>query len=69
MKIIYTPLVLFLLSSGVRSFAAQVTTEYDHSANFSQYEPIHGSKCKLVTLWADRIQQTLKRNSHQRGIY
>jgi hypothetical protein len=37
MKNIYSLFFLFLLGSGVRSFAAQVTTDYDHSANFSQY--------------------------------
>jgi hypothetical protein len=49
---------LFLSSGGVRSFAAQVTTDYDHSANFSQYKTYSWIKVQAGdSLWADRIQQ------------
>jgi hypothetical protein len=47
-----------LLSGGVCSFAAQVTTDYDHSANFSQYKTYSWIKVQAGdSLWANRIQQ------------
>jgi hypothetical protein len=58
MKNIYSLFFLFLLGSGVRSFAAQVTTDYDHSANFSQYKTYSWIKVQAGdSLWANRIQQ------------
>jgi hypothetical protein len=58
MKKIYSLLFLLLLSSGVRTFAAQVTTDYDHSANFSQYKTYSWIKVQAGdSLWAERIQQ------------
>jgi hypothetical protein len=58
MKRVYTLLFLLLLSTGVHSFAAQVTTDYDHSANFSQYKTYSWIKVQAGdSLWADRIQQ------------
>src|ERR1700689_2546192 len=53
-------LVLFwlLLCSSLRIFAANIATDYDHSANFSQYKTYSWLKVQAGdSLWADRIQQ------------
>jgi Domain of unknown function (DUF4136) len=53
-------LVLFglLLCSGLRVFGAQISTDYDHSANFSQYKTYSWLKVQAGdSLWANRIQQ------------
>jgi hypothetical protein len=68
MKKIYSLLFLLLLSSSVRSFAAQVTTDYDHSANFSEYKTYSWIKVQAGdSLWADRIQQDVDVQLAARG--
>jgi hypothetical protein len=52
-------LVLFgvLLCSSFRVFAVHIVTDYDHSANFSQYKTYSWPKVQAGdSLWADRIQ-------------
>jgi hypothetical protein len=51
-------LALLLLLGSIRAFAAQTTTDYDHSANFSQYKIYSWIKVQAGdSLWADRIQK------------
>jgi hypothetical protein len=51
-------LVGLLLCSGLNLFAASISTDYDHSANFSQYKTYSWLKVQAGdSLWADRIQQ------------
>jgi Domain of unknown function (DUF4136) len=53
-------LVLFglLLCSSLRVFAAHVTTDYDHSTNFSQYKTYSWLKVQAGdSLWNDRLKQ------------
>jgi hypothetical protein len=59
MKNVYS-LVLsgLLLCSSLHVFAAHIVTDYDHSANFSQYKTYSWLKVQAGdSLWADRIQQ------------
>ena len=59
MKKFYS-LVLFglLLCGSLRVFAVDIKTDYDHSANFSQYKTYSWLKVQAGdSLWADRIQQ------------
>jgi hypothetical protein len=54
------PLVLsgLLLCSSLSAFAAHIVTDYDHSANFSQYKTYSWLKVQAGdSLWADRIKQ------------
>src|SRR5260370_24230920 len=68
MKKVYSLLFLLLLSSGARSFAAQVTTDYDHSANFSQYKTYSWIKVQAGdSLWAERIQQDVDSELSAKG--
>src|SRR5260370_18427909 len=47
-----------LLLSSLRVFAAQISTDYDHSANFSQYKTYSWLKVQAGdSLWEDRIKQ------------
>ena len=47
-----------LLFSSLSALAANITTDYDHSANFSQYKTYSWLKVQAGdSLWADRIQQ------------
>jgi hypothetical protein len=58
MKKTYSLIALLLSCASVPSFAAQVKTDYDHSANFSQYKTYSWIKVQAGdSLWADRIQQ------------
>jgi hypothetical protein len=58
MKKTYSLIALLLACVSVPSFAAQVKTDYDHSANFSQYKTYSWIKVQAGdSLWADRIQQ------------
>jgi Domain of unknown function (DUF4136) len=67
-KIIYSLFSLLLLSAGVSSFAAQITTDYDHSANFSQYKTYSWIKVQAGdSLWADRIQQDVDAQLSAKG--
>jgi Domain of unknown function (DUF4136) len=53
-------LVLFglLLCSSLRGFAAHIVTDYDHSANFSEYKTYSWLKVQAGdSLWADRIKK------------
>jgi Domain of unknown function (DUF4136) len=53
-------LILFglLLLSSFHAFAAQISTDYDHSANFSQYKTYSWLKVQAGdSLWEDRIKQ------------
>jgi hypothetical protein len=60
MKKAYYSLFLFglLLLSSFRAFGAQISTDYDHSANFSQYKTYSWLKVQAGdSLWEDRIKQ------------
>jgi hypothetical protein len=47
-----------LLCNSLSLFAASISTDYDHSANFSQYKTYSWLKVQAGdSLWADRIQQ------------
>jgi Domain of unknown function (DUF4136) len=47
-----------LLCNGLSLFAASISTDYDHSANFSQYKTYSWLKVQAGdSLWAERIQQ------------
>ena len=49
-------------------FAANVTTDYDHSANFSQYKTYSWLKVQAGdSLWADRIKQDVDAQLAARG--
>jgi hypothetical protein len=68
MKKVYSLLFLLLLSSGTPSFAAQVTTDYNHSANFSQYKTYSWIKVQAGdSLWAERIQQDVDAQLSAKG--
>src|ERR1700740_2936435 len=58
MKKAYSLLVVLLLCSGIRSFAAQTKIDYDHSTNFAQYKTYSWIKVQAGdSLWENRIQQ------------
>jgi Domain of unknown function (DUF4136) len=68
MKKVYSLFLLFLLGGGVCSYAAEVTTDYDHSANFSQYKTYSWLKVQAGdSLWANRIQQDVDAQLATRG--
>src|ERR1700730_16464795 len=47
-----------LFCSSLSLFAVSISTDYDHSANFSQYKTYSWLKVQAGdSLWADRIQQ------------
>jgi hypothetical protein len=49
-----------LLCGSLPVFAAHIVTDYDHSANFSQYKTYSWLKVQAGdSLWADRIQQDI----------
>src|SRR5580700_9189491 len=53
-------LVLFglLLCGSLSALAANIVTDYDHSANFSQYKTYSWLKVQAAdSLWAERVQQ------------
>jgi hypothetical protein len=63
-------LVLFsLLSfSTIRSFAAHITTDYDHSADFAQYKTYTWLKVQAEdSLWADRIKRDVNTQLAAKG--
>ena len=63
-------LLLFwlLLCSSLRVFAANIATDYDHSANFSQYKTYSWLKVQAAdSLWADRIQQDVDKQLAAKG--
>jgi hypothetical protein len=63
-------LVLFwlLLCSSLSVFAANIATDYDHSANFSQYKTYSWLKVQAAdSLWADRIQQDVDKQLAAKG--
>jgi len=60
MKKTYYSLFLFglLLLSSFHAFGAQISTDYDHSANFSQYKTYSWLKVQAGdSLWENRIKQ------------
>jgi hypothetical protein len=51
-------LFALLFCSSLSLFAASISTDYDHSANFSQYKTYSWLKVQAGdSLWAERIQQ------------
>src|ERR1700730_4698969 len=47
-----------LFCSSLSLFAVSISTDYDHSTNFSQYKTYSWLKVQAGdSLWADRIQQ------------
>ena len=53
-------LVGLLLFGSLRVFGAQITTDYDHSINFSQYKTYSWLKVQAGdSLWEDRIKQDI----------
>jgi hypothetical protein len=57
-----------LLCSSLRVFAANIATDYDHAANFSQYKTYSWLKVQAAdSLWADRIQQDVDKQLAAKG--
>jgi hypothetical protein len=49
-----------LLCSSLSLFAVSISTDYDHSANFSQYKTYSWLKVQAGdSLWSDRLQQDI----------
>jgi len=58
MKKLYVALLGLLLCTSLQVSASNVKTDYDHSANFSQYRTYSWIKVQAGdSLWADRIEQ------------
>ena len=59
-KVYWLSLVGLLLFGSLRVFGAQITTDYDHSTNFSQYKTYSWLKVQAGdSLWEDRIKQDI----------
>jgi len=59
-KLYWLSLVGLLLFGSLRGFGAQITTDYDHSINFSQYKTYSWLKVQAGdSLWEDRIKQDI----------
>src|SRR5277367_1985962 len=57
-KVYWLALVGLLLFGSFRVLGAQITTDYDHSTNFSQYKTYSWLKVQAGdSLWEDRIKQ------------
>src|SRR5216684_8051413 len=57
-----------LLFSSLRVFGAQTSTDYDHSANFSQYKTYSWLKVQAGdSLWQDRIKQDVDAQLSAKG--
>src|ERR1035438_8688174 len=57
-KLYWLSLVGLLLFGSLRVFGAQITTDYDHSINFSQYKTYSWLKVQAGdSIWEDRIKQ------------
>jgi hypothetical protein len=68
MKTIYFLFILLLPYGSATSFAAQLTTDYDHSVNFTQYKTYSWIKVQAGdSLWADRIQQDVDKQLAAKG--
>ena len=68
MKTIYLLFMLLLPYGGANYFAARLTTDYDHSVNFSQYKTYSWIKVKARnSLWTNRIQQDVDKQLAAKG--
>jgi hypothetical protein len=57
-----------LLFSSLRVFGAQLSTDYDHSTNFSQYKTYSWLKVQAGdSLWEDRIKQDVDAQLSAKG--
>jgi hypothetical protein len=69
MKKTYLPVLFGLLLFGsLRVFGAQMSTDYDHSTNFSQYKTYSWLKVQAGdSLWQDRIKQDVDAQLSAKG--
>ena len=59
-KLCWLSLVGLLLFGNLRVFGAQITADYDHPINFSQYKTYSWLKVQAGdSLWEDRIRQDI----------
>lgn len=57
-----------MLFSSLRAFGAQISTDYDHSTNFSQYKTYSWLKVQAGdSLWQDRIKQDVDAQLSAKG--
>src|ERR1700731_3020787 len=57
-----------LFCSSLSLLAVSISTDYDHSANFSQYKTYSWLKVQAAdSLWADRIQQDVDKQLAAKG--
>jgi hypothetical protein len=62
-----TSLLLLTFLGALFAFAARVTTDYNHSADLSQYHTYSWIKVKADPLWIDRITQAVDRELASKG--
>ena len=65
----FVPSLMMLTCLGLlTAFAAEVKTDYSHSADFSQYKTYSWIKVKADPLWEDRIMQDVDRELMAKGL-
>ena len=67
MKRFVQPLLMLAALGIWAAFAAEVKTDYSHSADFSQYKTYSWMKVKADPLWEDRIMQAVDRELSAKG--
>ena len=67
MKKYVTSLLFLTFLGALIAFAARVSTDYNHSADFSQYHTYSWIKVKADPLWTDRITQAVDKELAAKG--
>jgi hypothetical protein len=62
-----TSLLLLTFLGALIAFAARDSTDYNHSADFSQYHTYSWIKVKADPLWVDRITQAVDKELAAKG--
>ena len=61
-------IVIILMGGSMAAFAGDVRTDYDHTANFSQYNTYSWGKVKTSNpFYVDRIQQAVNKQLQAKG--